>query len=89
MDTNHLSWRKATYSNDSANCVEVGVWRKASYSNNGANCVEVGAARRSGEGALCLVRDTKDRGGPSLAFTPGQWATFVAAVKTGRFGRPA
>lgn len=107
MDTSHVTWRKATYSNNSADCVEVGVWRKASYSsngadcvevgawrktsysNNGASCVEVGSSRRSGESALCLVRDTKDRGGPSLAFPPAQWAAFVAALKTGHVDHPA
>jgi Domain of unknown function (DUF397) len=82
-------WRKASYSSNDTSCVEVGVWRKASYSNNGASCVEVGASRGAGEGALCLVRDTKDRGGPSLAFTAGQWAAFVAGVKAGEFGRTA
>jgi Domain of unknown function (DUF397) len=89
MDTSHVSWRKASYSNNSANCVEVGVWRKASYSSNSANCVEVGGSRGDGGGALCLVRDTKDRGGPSLAFTAGQWAAFVDGVKAGQVGRTA
>ena len=89
MDTSHVSWRKASFSNNSANCVEVGVWRKASYSSNSASCVEVAGSRAAGEGALCLVRDTKDRGGPSLAFTAGQWAAFVDAVKAGEFGRTA
>ena len=83
------AWRKASYSSNSASCVEVGAWRKASHSNNSASCVEVGASRGVGEGALCLVRDTKDRGGPSLAFTAAQWAAFVAGVKSGEFGRPA
>ncbi|HEX4059553.1 MAG TPA: DUF397 domain-containing protein [Streptosporangiaceae bacterium] len=89
MDTSHVTWRKASYSSNGANCVEVGVWRKASYSNNGADCVEVGASVGADEGALCLVRDTKDRGGPSLAFTAGQWAAFTADVKAGAFGRTA
>ncbi|WP_338058218.1 DUF397 domain-containing protein [Streptomyces avicenniae] len=27
------------------------------------------------------VRDSKDRGGPMLAFTPDLWAGFVSALK--------
>ena len=52
-------------------------WRKASYSSNGgAHCVEVGEARRS-----VLVRDTKDRHGPTLAFSPAAWRRFAEQVK--------
>jgi Domain of unknown function (DUF397) len=89
MDLGDVRWRKASYSSNDASCVEVGVWRKASRSNDSANCVEVGAARGADEGAVCLVRDTKDRGGPSLAFTAGEWAAFVAGVKAGESGRAA
>jgi len=34
---------------------------------------------------LVAVRDSKDRRGPVLLFTPGQWRAFTAAVKTGEF----
>lgn len=52
-------------------------WRKASYSSNGGgNCVEVGEARRG-----VLVRDTKDRAGVVLRFTPGAWRPFADRVK--------
>ena len=51
-------------------------WRKASYSDNGGNCVEVGEARRD-----ILVRDTRDRTGPVLRFTPGAWRRFADRVK--------
>jgi hypothetical protein len=52
-------------------------WRKASCSSNGgANCVEVGEARRG-----VLVRDTKDRQGPTLAFSPAAWRRFAEQVK--------
>jgi len=55
-------------------------WRKASYSSgNGGDCVEVGAARRT-----IAVRDTKDREGPALAFSPHEWRTFIEEIKTGR-----
>ncbi|MQY20437.1 DUF397 domain-containing protein [Nocardia macrotermitis] len=49
-------------------------WRKSSYSGtNGGNCVEV---RFNGRGVQ--VRDSKDKSGPVLSFTPGEWDTFVA-----------
>jgi len=64
-------------------------WRKASYSAQNSSCVEVGVGRQSGADVVCLVRDTKDRGGSALAFTPGSWAAFTQAVKSGRFARPA
>jgi Domain of unknown function (DUF397) len=52
-------------------------WRKASYSGNGGgSCVEVGEARRG-----VLVRDTTDRTGPVLRFTPGAWRRFATEVK--------
>ncbi|WP_404816528.1 DUF397 domain-containing protein [Streptomyces thermolineatus] len=51
-------------------------WFKSSYSSNeGGNCVEVAAA----PGAV-HVRDSKDRGGPSLTFAPDAWAAFTAFV---------
>jgi hypothetical protein len=58
------------------------VWRKSSYSgNNGGNCVEVA---RNLPGVVA-VRDSKDPDGPKLAFTPGQWRAFAAAIKAGEF----
>jgi Domain of unknown function (DUF397) len=82
-------WRKASYSQANSDCVEVGVWRKASYSQANSSCVEVGVSREPGADAVCLVRDTKDRGGPSLAFAATGWNAFVTAVKTGDVGRLA
>jgi hypothetical protein len=52
-------------------------WRKASYSaSNGGGCVEV-----AGQASSVLVRDTKDRSGPVLRFTPGAWRRFADRVK--------
>lgn len=52
-------------------------WRKASYSGNGGgSCVEVGEAPR-----VVLVRDTQDRTGPVLGFTPETWRRFADEVK--------
>jgi hypothetical protein len=56
------------------------IWRKASYSTTG-NCVEV-ARNLPG---LVAVRDSKDPDGSALIFTPDEWQTFTANVKTGRF----
>jgi hypothetical protein len=75
-------WRKSTYSNGQGSCVEVaGVWRKSSYSNSSSNCVEV----RTGPPDAVAVRDSKDRGGPELAFTVEAWAAFVQGVRQGEF----
>jgi hypothetical protein len=52
-------------------------WRMSSYSGNGGGtCVEVGQARRR-----VLVRDTTDRTGPVLGFTPRAWRRFADQVK--------
>jgi hypothetical protein len=52
-------------------------WRKSTYSGgNGGGCIEVGATA----GAIA-VRDTKDRQGPALAFTPDTWQKFAASIK--------
>lgn len=48
-------------------------WIKSSYSTpDGPDCVEVAATP-----GTVRVRDSKDRHGPQLAFTPGAWADFV------------
>ena len=53
-------------------------WRKSSYSGtNGGNCVEVA---RNLPGVVA-VRDSKDPGGPALAFTPADWEAFTARLK--------
>jgi hypothetical protein len=52
------------------------IWRKSSYSgNNGGACVEVATTDR------VLVRDTRDREGPVLAFGRQAWEAFAAKVK--------
>jgi hypothetical protein len=57
-------------------------WHKSSYSGNGgANCVEV-AGNRPG---IVLVRDSKDREGPRLAFDGQEWSSFLRGVKDGQF----
>ncbi len=52
-------------------------WRTASYSGGeGGNCVEIGD-----DASRVLVRDTKDRPGAVLRFTPAAWRRFADQVK--------
>jgi hypothetical protein len=51
-------------------------WRKSSYSGGEGNCVEV-----ADHSSRVLVRDTKDRTGPTLQFTPDAWVRFAKQVK--------
>jgi len=52
-------------------------WRKASYSGtNGGNCVEAGSIADG-----IAVRDSQDREGPKLAFTPRVWRAFIRRMK--------
>lgn len=54
-------------------------WHTSSYSGSGGgNCVEIGA---HADGGGVLVRDTKDRHGPVLAFGPEAWQRFADQVK--------
>ncbi len=69
-------WFKSSYSNDEGGaCVEVAAsWAKSSYSDTqGGNCVEVASCP-----SAVHVRDSKDKAGPTLTFSPEAWAAFVA-----------
>lgn len=56
-------------------------WHKSSHSSaNG--CVEVAWV----EGQIA-VRDSKDRQGPALVFTPTEWQAFLQGVRGGEFDR--
>jgi hypothetical protein len=58
------------------------VWKKSSFS--GANgCVEVCVEHRK-----ILLRDSKDKRGPVLAFTPVEWVAFLGGVRSGEFDVP-
>ena len=52
-------------------------WRTSSRSgNNGGQCVEVADAA-----PVVLVRDTKNRAGETLAFTPDAWKRFTVSLR--------
>ncbi|MGP3921715.1 DUF397 domain-containing protein [Streptomyces sp. 8N616] len=49
-------------------------WFKSSYSTgDGPNCVEIASIP-----GTVHVRDSKDKQGPQLAFSPEEWAAFVS-----------
>jgi hypothetical protein len=58
------------------------VWRKSTHSGNDNACVEVADL----DAGWRTVRDSKNSTGPTLRFTPGEWAAFVVCVKDGEFG---
>ncbi len=60
------------------------VWRKSSHCGSHHNCVEIAWRRGAGDIAI-LVRDSKFPGREPLAFTPGEWAGFLARAKAGEF----
>ena len=57
-------------------------WRKSTRSGSNGQCVE---ARRTGD--TIELRDSKDRSGPVLSFTLGQWIAFTAGLKADEFDR--
>ena len=60
-------------------------WRTSSYSgSNGGNCIEVAVTSRAAAVRAVAVRDSKDPGGPRLAFTAATWAAFTGQLKTSR-----
>jgi hypothetical protein len=79
MDLSRAQWRKSRYSGSNGDCIEVAVmWHKTSHNGSNGNCVEVAAD----SGARVLVRDTKDRGGPVLAFLPSAWREFAGQARS-------
>lgn len=51
------------------------IWRRSSRSAGQDNCVEVATLP-----GRVLVRDSKDRRGPVLAVSPGEWRAFLASL---------
>jgi hypothetical protein len=59
--------------------VDIMNWRKSSYTgDNSGNCVEVGA---NAGASRVMVRDTKNRAGAVLRFSPDAWRQFADRVK--------
>lgn len=53
-------------------------WRTSSYSGSqGGNCIEV-----ADHDSRVLVRDTKNRAGGMLRFSPQAWRRFLGQVKS-------
>ncbi len=55
-------------------------WVKAKKSSNGGSCVEV----RRHDGVI-EVRDSKDRTGPVLSFSPAEWDAFLNGARNAEF----
>ncbi|MGH3663507.1 MAG: DUF397 domain-containing protein [Micromonosporaceae bacterium] len=58
-------------------------WKISSYSAGNGSCVEVrlGADRID-------VRNSNNRDGGTVPFTPAEWAAFLDGVKNGEFDLP-
>jgi hypothetical protein len=59
-------------------------WRKSRHSDTDRGCVET-AFLPDGHVA---VRDSKDRSGPALVYTPREWDAFIQGAKDGEFDLP-
>ncbi|MEV4283659.1 DUF397 domain-containing protein [Actinoplanes xinjiangensis] len=59
------------------------IWHKSSRSAVVANCVEVAVLPDA-----VAVRDSKNRSGPALSFTPPGWLAFLEGVKASKFDLP-
>jgi hypothetical protein len=60
------------------------VWRKSTRSANEEGCVE---AAFLADGHVA-IRDSKDRAGPALVYTPREWDAFLKGAKDGEFDLP-
>jgi hypothetical protein len=57
-------------------------WLKSSHSTQNGSCVEIAVLEHASR-PLIAVRDSKDPGGPKLAFTGPEWKRFLAEVRDG------
>ena len=80
-----LAWFKSSYSGgEGGACIEIAVsWHKSSYSGDNGACIEVAACP-----GTVHVRDSKDKDGPQLAFSPEEWAAFVGFAATQQISAP-
>jgi Domain of unknown function (DUF397) len=56
-------------------------WIKSSLSFSNGNCVEVASLAQGEIG----VRNSRDRAGSVLRFTPDEWHAFLGGVRNGEF----
>jgi Domain of unknown function (DUF397) len=56
-------------------------WKKSSFSMSNSHCVEVASLPDGG----VAVRNSRDRGGPVLSYTPAEWRAFMHGAKDGEF----
>ena len=57
------------------------IWVKSSLSFANGNCVEVSDQ----PGGTIGVRNSREREGPVLRFTPDEWQAFLGGVRNGEF----
>ena len=57
------------------------IWVKSSLSFANGNCVEVSDQ----PGGTVGVRNSREREGPVLRFTPDEWQAFLGGVRNGEF----
>jgi hypothetical protein len=60
-------------------------WIKSSHSYANGNCIEV----RSMPGGQIAVRNSRDRAGAVLRFTPDKWQAFLGGIRAGEAARHA
>ena len=53
-------------------------WRKSKASQADGGCVEIACGGQS-----VMMRDSRDRSGPVLAFTAPQWSAFLRRIRNG------
>jgi hypothetical protein len=69
--------RNGTAATDLANVS----WRKSRHSNSQGTCVELGRL----PGGSVVVRNSRNPGGPVLAYTPAEIEAFIRGAKDGEF----
>jgi hypothetical protein len=72
---------RSTWENPADGTASGSDWIKSSLSFSNGNCVEVAGLG----GEEIGVRNSRDRGGAVLRFTPDEWDAFLGGVRNGEF----